>query len=394
MNSSAPDAGKQDSQKTQNLSRFHPRSQERSDEDQPQTSGSGSKSKEGWVHTPSGLRPVRSSFRSTTTPVASIPKMEIPDPAAPAAAPAAEPTAEPAPDGMLPIPHPSTRIPHWLLKEMSLATKGAILLGVLICVVFAFRLGEARGRKTALREIKPAPTPAPALTFPEEQLPELDTALQLLRNGKNLDALNALDKLATAHPDAPSVHYAKALAALQSGYPREADRMADTSISKGFRVSDSWALKAAIAAMSSKGPSPEQESLLKKAIAADPMNPNPFIELASLLRYRNQNDEAAKLLEAATARLNPADNQTVLETTRAILAIETGGELLPPAAPLGIPSKDFPNAFSEMKRGHFENAAAILRFCRTMTGADLFYYLVNDPSLRKFSSRPELAEFY
>jgi hypothetical protein len=62
--------------------------------------------------------------------------------------------------------------------------------------------------------------------------------------------------------------------------------------------------------------------------------------------------------------------------------------------PLGIPSKDLPNACAEMKRGNFENAAAILRFCRDQTSPDVFRYLVNDPALRKFTSRPELKEFF
>lgn len=47
-----------------------------------------------------------------------------------------------------------------------------------------------------------------------------------------------------------------------------------------------------------------------------------------------------------------------------------------------------------MKRGNFENAAAILRFCRDQTSPDVFRYLVNDPALRKFTSRPELKEFF
>lgn len=391
MNSGATEVGKEASQKTQNLSRFHPRSQERSGEDPSRPAGSDAKSKDGWVHTPSGLRPARTPLRPSASPVASIPKVEVP-------IPAAAPEEKPAPPSTDPLPltHPVAAIPAWLPKEMSLAVKIALAAVFLLCLAVAFRLGESRGRKTAFHEIPPVPssTPSASPTFPEDLLPELDAALQLLRNGNPLDALAALNKLAASHPHIPSIHYATALAAIQGGYPREADRMADASIKEGFRVSDSWALKAAIAAMQSKGPSAEQESLLKKAIAADPMNPNPFIEMASLLRYQNKSNDAAKLLESAAARLTPADSHAVAETTRAILAIDTGNTLLPVSAPLGIPSKDFPIAYSEMKRGNFQNAAAILRFTRDLTDPDLFAYLVNDPSLRKFAFRPELAEFY
>jgi len=209
-----------------------------------------------------------------------------------------------------------------------------------------------------------------------------------------LEALDSLNKMLAVHPDVPSLHYATALAALQAGYPREADRLAGASIEKGFRVSDSYALKAAISAMQSKGPSAEQETLLKKALAADPMNSNPFIELASLLRYQNKKEQAAALLDSASLRMNPTDTMVVMETTKALLAIDEGETLLPPSQPLGIPSKDFPNAYSEMKRGNFEAAAAILRFNRDRIDADLFYYLINDPALRKFASQKELSEFY
>jgi len=270
-------------------------------------------------------------------------------------------------------------------------------------VIVAFKSGEWRGRKLALREnvtaparvAVPAATPVrPSAEFPEDLLPPLDAALALLRSGDNLEALDALNKMVASHPKAPSLQYAAALAALQAGYPREADRLADASIQNGFRVSDSWALKAAISASKSNASNPEHEALLKKAIAADPMNPAPFIEMASLLRYQGRNDPAAALLTSASYRLNPADAQTVVETTRAILAVDSAKDPAPAAEPLGIPSRDLPNAYSEMKRGNFENAAAILRFCRDQTSPDVFSYLVNDPALRKFKSLPELKEFY
>ena len=379
------------------MSRFHPRSPGRPDEEQELPAGGDSKSKAGWVHTPAGLRPAPSPSRTAEFPRISIPKIVVPmpKPALP----------EPAAEVSLPVSPAAPRIPAWLLSETAIAFKVGAAVIFLLGAMVAFKFGEYRGRKVALRESKPAmaaapaaapaatPVPAPA-EFPEELLPALDTALKTLRKGGSLDALDALNKLVASNPKAPSIHYAAAIAALQAGYPREADRLADASIKNGFRVSDSWALKAAITASLAKGDTPEQESLLKKAVAADPMNPAPFIELASLLRHQGKNDQAAGVLESAASRLNPADAETVVETTEAILAVDVAGNLTPPSQPLGIPSKDLPNAYSEMKRGNFENAAAILRFCREQTDPDIFSYLVNDPSLRKFTSRPELKEFY
>ena len=349
------------------------------------------KNKVGWVHTPAGLRPAPSPFRSAKLPRKSIPNIVVPKPKSDLREPAAEIS--------LPVSPAAPRIPTWLLNETVIAFKVGAVVVFLLGAIIAFKFGEYRGQKVVPREVKLAPVEAAATTpahteFPEELLPALDAALKMLREGGNLGALDDLNKLVASNPKAPSIQYAAAIAALQAGYPREADRLADASIKNGFRVSDSWALKAAIAASLSKDATSEQESLLKKAIAADPMNAAPFIELASLLRYQGRNDPAAGLLESAGFRLNPADAGTVVETTRAILAVDAAGNLVPSAQPLGIPSKDFPNAYSEMKRGHFANAAAILRFCRDQTAPDIFSYLVNDPSLRKFTSRPELREFY
>ncbi len=387
MNSHTTDIEGSPSEKSQSLSRFHPHSSLHPDEEQDSQRSSNLSNKGNWVHTPSGLRPHPSTSRSTEFSI--IPKIVVPK--------SASEDSDPSAESLPPVSHQTPRIPAWLLKETALAFRAGLVMLFLLAVVIAFKFGEYRGRKVMLQESKPTlaamPT-VPFAEFPEEQLPALDTALRLLREGNNFEALDSLNKLLASHPKAPSLHYATAIAALQAGYPREAERLADASIKNGFRVSDSWALKAAIATTQTKGASAEQETLLKKAIASDPMNPAPLIERASLLRNQGKGRPAVALLESARIRLNPADAQTVLETTKAILAVDVAGMLAPLSEPLGIPAKDIPNAYSEMKRGNFENAATILRFCRDQTAPDLFGYLVNDPALRYYSSRPELREFY
>jgi tetratricopeptide (TPR) repeat protein len=345
------------------------------------------KDKGDWVHTPSGLRPPR----ATDSPLQAIPQVRVPI--------AKSDTAEPKPaveDALLQAALEAPPIPAWLVKEMSFGFKAGLAVLFLFGVIGAFKVGEWRGRKSALGATVPATASARAgAEFPEDLLPSLDAALVLLREGKNLEALEALKKLIASNPTAPSLQYATAIAALQAGYPLEADRLAEASIKSGSRVSDSWALKAAIASVRSRGgAAAERENLLKHAITSDPMNPAPFLEMASLLRAQGKSALAAALLESAASRLNPSDAATVIDTTRAILAVDATQELLPLSEPLGIPAKDIPNAYSELMRGNFENAAAILRFCRDQTNPDLFAYLVNDPALRKFSARPELKEFY
>lgn len=402
MNSTTSDAGQPSSSDSQKLSRFHPRTSTKTDgEEGFPPGGNDAKSKEGWVHTPTGLRPARRFSSTVKTPVAAIPKVVVPDSSqgpSTTAKVTSQPPAAIASVASEDLQTAATRhepIFARIRKETSLFLKAALALAFLIGLVLSFQFGRSTGRKSALRVIQPADESAlRTKEFPETAWSDLDTALGLLRKGNNLEALQDLQTLLDSYPDAPSLHYAMAIAALQSGYPREADRMADASIKHGFRVSDSLALKAAVLAAQSKGPSGEQETLLKRAIAADPMNPNPLLELATLYRYQKQPDRARSTLDSAALRLNPADARMVLDTTLAILNVDQAGELPEPAQPLGIPSRDFPNAYAEMKRGNFQNAAAILKFCSGFIDADLFAYLINDPALRKFASKPELSGFY
>lgn len=384
---------------SQQLSRFHPRTRPKdgTEEDPILPGEKDSKSKEGWIHTPSGPRRARSFSPVVKAPVASIPKVDVPAPSdigrisrqLPAEPAAGVPEQQTAAHGAEPLL-------DRFRKEI------ALFLAVVTAIVFfaglfiSFKLGKSAGRDAILRSLKPVAASAvlPTQEFPESALPDLTASLELLRKGENLEALAALKTLLESHPGAPSIHYAIAIANMQAGYPREADRMADASIKRGFRVSDSWALKAAILAMQSKGPSPEQEALLKRAIAADPMNPSPLLELATLYRYRNQPEQARTLLDAASLRLNPADARMVIDTTLAILNVDQAAELPEALPPSGIPARDFPNAYAEMKRGNFENAAAILKFCSGSIDPDVFAYLINDPAIRKFASKPELSGLY
>lgn len=397
MNTHADSVAGLPSKKTQNLSRFHPRSPGRPEDALPASDDR--KKREGWVHTPCGLRPSRKAQQAAEDPLKSIPK------AAAQAEPADILNGPVQTEDLKKLETASVSIPDWVLQETSWVIKVGVAAFFLLGIFIAFRTGESHGRKIAAKEGNAAMVPPvapsspqqpalPAIAFPEELLPEFDAALGLLRRGENLDALNRLNALLKAHPGVPSLHYAAALAALQAGYPREAERLADASIANGFRVSDSWALKAAITASTSGTRMPERETLLKKAIAADPMNPSPYVELAAFHRARNEPAEASKLLDAAALRFNPTDAQSVVETTKAILAVDSEELIAETPQPLGIASKDLPAAYAEMKRGNFDSAAAILRYCRSLTDPDLFDYLVNDPSLRKFASRPEFKEFY
>ena len=223
MNSNRPafDEGKL-SRKIQSLSRFHPRSLRHLDEEQEFSGGEGLKNKAARAHAPAEIRtapgsPCTAALIRTSTKniIVPRPKPALPDP-------------EPSAEAPLPVSPAVPRIPAWLLSETAIAFKVGAVVIFLLGAMFAFKFGEYRGRKVALRESKPAlagalaavpaatPAPPPA-EFPEELLPAFDTALKTLRKGDNLDALDALNKLVALNPKAPSIHYAAALAAFQAG---------------------------------------------------------------------------------------------------------------------------------------------------------------------------------
>jgi len=54
----------------------------------------------------------------------------------------------------------------------------------------------------------------------------------------------------------------------------------------------------------------------------------------------------------------------------------------------------FSSAYIAMRRGDFARAATLLKTARNRLPADLYYYLVNDPALRKYVRENELKGLY
>jgi len=254
--------------------------------------------------------------------------------------------------------------------------------------------GESVGRES----VKPA---APreeikAAAFPAESLPRLDAALQLLRDHDGVGAFQALQNLIAETPGAPSIRYAAAMAAMMADYRNEARRLLEGSISARDRVSDSLALKAAVEGGSGTKSPDVQETLLREAIAADPMNPYPFLELANVLRSQGRAGEAMPVLESARLRLLPADSHAVVNTTLALLALEKTELPEVPEIPVatGIAERDFPVAYALLRRENYDAAAALLSETEKQISPDLFSFLINDPAMRKYARQPALAGLY
>jgi thioredoxin-like negative regulator of GroEL len=240
------------------------------------------------------------------------------------------------------------------------------------------------------------------IPLPPDFQARLDSSLLELRQGDARKALENLLALEKQSPEVSSLTYLVALAAMQAGDPSTASAKADQSMAKRERVSDSLALKAVLETQKSRGgaklgdPSVRAEGYLRQAMVADAANPSPYVELATLLRYRKRDEEAMRLLQSARSRLTPVDSHMVIDATIALLNLQNlpDADLPADTHPNKDPASRFSAAYIAMRKGDFALASTQLRAGREQLPADLFFYLVNDPAMRKFSLQPEVAEFF
>lgn len=274
-----------------------------------------------------------------------------------------------------------------------------VLLIALIGIGFwAHGKGVLEGRRLAEKEAQKA--------FPEisaETMARLDKAALGLRSGEASEALTVLSELESS-TTIPSLSYLVALAALQNGDVDLVEEKAKLSIKKREKISDSLALLAVVESQRGSdktrvkmGNSVRRaEDFLHQAIAADPANPYPRFELATLLRYDKRREEAAKELKGARSLLNPIDSHSIMDITTRVMAVEQlpQDKVVKMTEVSDNPQKLIPGAYAAMRVGDFEQAAQLLRIARDVMTLESFDYLINDPAFRRFAREPQLAEFY
>ncbi len=274
-----------------------------------------------------------------------------------------------------------------------------LLIVALMSGAAAYAFGQSRGREVerAAHDHLPA-------AFSPEQMAILNAAVEKVRKGQPSEAITMLTDLRNQGGYHPSLSYLLALAALQDGNTRLATSEAEKSISLKERVSDSLALLAVLETQKASDrtqvamvdPRRRAETLLREAIAVDPANPYPHFELATLLRYQGNRQEALQEIEAAKARLNPMDSHLVMDITSRLLRLESlaAVDLPPQETSTNDPRELLPAAYAAMKRGDFDQAANLLRKTQPLMDRELFVYLINDPAMRRYAREPKLAEFY
>ena len=237
--------------------------------------------------------------------------------------------------------------------------------------------------------------------IPREFENAINSAFVSYSEGKASEATAALEVVYRKNQTIPSTCYLLALMAIQSGDLKLALQKVDESIAKGEKVSDALALKAAIE-MENGGrggmsdPRVAAESLLRTAMAADISNPRPYIELASLLRFQGRNDEARKLFEDASLRLNPVEGHALVDTSLALLELQQTPDS---KLPTGLnPDKDSPSlmsaAYVAMRKNDLPIVKVLLAKARERLSGPLYNYLINDPAIKTFSKNPDFSGLF
>lgn len=287
------------------------------------------------------------------------------------------------------------RLGRW--KVVVLVMAGLAAASVLAGLA-GYCIGRERGKVSANREIVERAKTLKRL--PENDSRILSEAMTEMRAGRADTAMDMLLSLRTKFPQAGSLSYLAALAALQAGQPAAAENLAKDSIKAGQRLSDSLALMSMLerqkAATAGSGSESRAEELLRAAITADAANPSPHLELAALLRGAGRREEARREIKAALALLNPVDAQAVTEVTLALMDLEDkpDNQISPPPQTPRSLLEYLTAAYASMRKGDFAAAADHLRAGRGMTSPDIFFYLINDPVFRKYQSSSEVAEFW
>lgn len=270
---------------------------------------------------------------------------------------------------------PSIRFPKKLskIRPAQLAAAAAIAAAL----VFGFLLGGPGGE----------PKTAEAVPASDAALAEMDQAMALLSKGDPAGALALLGGVEKKHGGAPSLDYLAALAALHAGDTAAAERHAKASIAKNERVSDALVLQSMVeVSPPSSGtlirdPKSVRESLLRRAVAHDPANPFPMVELAGVLRSQGRGAEALAALKGAKDRLHPVDTHVVVETSLLLAELQAKGDSeLPAAAEDGPLPEMFASVYISLRKGRADLAAKALERCRRLSSPDLFGYVMGDPA--------------
>lgn len=285
----------------------------------------------------------------------------------------------------------------------NISLRAALVWGfVATCVVGVsfFMLGISAARNSE--------NPEPPKDF-SEMTPELHGALngifEDLRDRKGQLAIEKIDQLRTLAPDFSFASILAANAALIEKDLQTAEDESEASLAGRVAESDAFMVQALVVMSRLKdksyksmgNPKAQIETLLHKAIAADPLEPDPYILMAAVKRAARESREALDFLQSSRLRQSAASDTMVTEAAINLLELEMMLDADLPALSdeneVGILNQ-FSTAYTAMRLGNREVAGSNLTRAKESLPPKVFAQILADPAFSTYSKDPQFAEFF
>lgn len=263
-----------------------------------------------------------------------------------------------------------------------------------------FMLGLNVGRNTENVEI---PKSYSEITPEVQEL--LDGIFTDLQDRKGQQALEKIGQLRVLVPDFSFASILAANAALMENDLEMAAKESEDSLIRKESESDAFMLQALVVMSRLKdksyksmgNPKAQVEISLRKAIAADPINPEPYILLAAVKRASRESREALDLLQSSRLRQSAGSDTLVTDAAINLLKLEVMLDAdLPPLSDkseVGILNQ-ISTAYTAMRLGKSEVAVSRLTRLKESLPPKVFAQILADSAFATYSKNPQFAEFF
>ncbi|MEI8294262.1 MAG: tetratricopeptide repeat protein [bacterium] len=139
------------------------------------------------------------------------------------------------------------------------------------------------------------------------------------------------------------------------------------------------------------------EASLRQAMAADPTNPRPYVELAGLLRALKRPEEALQFLKSAQLRQSVDLDTIVVDVSLALLELQmmSDSELSQIPVKSGSDTQSLlAEVYRAMRLGDSSKAISRLEQARQSTPEKIFSKLLKDPAFVVYSRDPAYGDFF
>ena len=301
----------------------------------------------------------------------------------------------------------SAKLPDFKIKPLDLrrrislrAALTAGLASAFIVGVTFFMLGLNAARNTGEVE-----KPKVYLEITPEIQGLLDGIFTDLQDRKGQLALEKIGQLRTLAPDFLFASILSANAALIEKDLQTAEDESEASLAGKVAESDAFMVQALVvmsrlkdkAYKSMGNPKAQIETILHKAIAADPLEPDSYILMAAVKRAARESREALDFLQSSRLRQSAASDTMVTEAAINLLELEMMLDAdLPPLSDqneAGILNQ-FSTAYTAMRLENREVAVSNLTRAKETLPPKVFAQILADPAFSTYSKNPQFAEFF